>query len=265
MAENRESEGMDCDPDPNAGHDLNDAPVYGPLESRRYGHVLGINPLPGNEKLCAFNCVYCQLGWSPHTDTSGYRHATIDEIVKGMEESLPEEGLDAIVICGNGEPTRHEAFTEMIAAISETRDRLAKGVPLVCLTNGEKLLDPITNAALSRLEECAVKLDVGSYDALRRVNLPRIDFDLKELAKGIKDLGAVVQTCLFEGILSNTSDEDINSWHGALRAASPSRVDCYTISRPPASWRIHPVSPEDLTRIANDAATATGLTVRACI
>ena len=263
MVENPDPGRFDCDD--NEGHDLNDEAVYGPLESRRYGHVIGINPLPGNEKLCAFNCVYCQLGWTPHQDLKGYRHATVEEMEAGLRVILPEDGLKGIVICGNGEPTRHEAFAEMVTALRAVRDELAPDVPLICLTNGEMLLDPPINAALSLLDECAVKLDVGSYDALRRVNLPRTDVDLKELAKGICDLGAVVQTCLFEGILSNTSDEDLSAWHGALRAARPSRVDCYTISRPPATWRIHPVDSDRLVEIAQAARADTGLDVRACI
>ena len=262
MTENQDVSCFDCDD--SDGHDLNDESVYGPLESRRYGHVIGINPLPGNEKLCAFNCVYCQLGWTPHQDSKGYRHATVPEMVDGLRTKLPEEGLESIVICGNGEPTRHEAFGEMVSAICSVRDDLAPGVPVVCLTNGELLCDPPINAALGLLDECAVKLDVGSYDALRRVNLPRTDVDLKELAKGIRDLGAVVQTCLFDGILSNISEDDQKAWHGALRAAQPSRVDCYTISRPPATWRIHPVTEDQLVEIARAAREATDLDVRAC-
>ena len=38
--------------------------VYGPLVSRRLGCSLGINLLGSGEKLCSFNCRYCQCGWT---------------------------------------------------------------------------------------------------------------------------------------------------------------------------------------------------------
>ena len=38
--------------------------IYGPVRSRRLGQSLGINLLPEHYKLCSFNCVYCQYGWT---------------------------------------------------------------------------------------------------------------------------------------------------------------------------------------------------------
>jgi len=38
--------------------------IYGPVNSRRLGRSLGINLLPTDYKLCTFNCLYCQYGWT---------------------------------------------------------------------------------------------------------------------------------------------------------------------------------------------------------
>ena len=38
--------------------------IYGPVPSRRLGQSLGINLLPTEHKLCSFNCLYCQYGWT---------------------------------------------------------------------------------------------------------------------------------------------------------------------------------------------------------
>jgi wyosine [tRNA(Phe)-imidazoG37] synthetase (radical SAM superfamily) len=38
--------------------------VFGPVKSRRLGVSLGINLLPGNIKICNFNCIYCECGWT---------------------------------------------------------------------------------------------------------------------------------------------------------------------------------------------------------
>ena len=36
--------------------------VFGPLPSRRLGQSLGVDPLPLKNKVCNWNCIYCQLG-----------------------------------------------------------------------------------------------------------------------------------------------------------------------------------------------------------
>ena len=44
--------------------------VYGPVHSRRLGLSLGINVLPRHQKVCTFNCSYCQYGWTRNGATS---------------------------------------------------------------------------------------------------------------------------------------------------------------------------------------------------
>ena len=38
------------------------SPVFGPVQSRRFGVSLGINLLPADGKICSFDCVYCECG-----------------------------------------------------------------------------------------------------------------------------------------------------------------------------------------------------------
>ena len=38
--------------------------VFGPINSRRFGISLGINLLPLKNKVCNFNCIYCECGWT---------------------------------------------------------------------------------------------------------------------------------------------------------------------------------------------------------
>lgn len=44
---------------------LFDSIVFGPVHSRRLGVSLGINLLPVTRKVCSFNCIYCECGWTP--------------------------------------------------------------------------------------------------------------------------------------------------------------------------------------------------------
>ena len=40
---------------------LFDKVIFGPIRSRRLGLSLGVNLLPLNDKLCNFDCIYCEL------------------------------------------------------------------------------------------------------------------------------------------------------------------------------------------------------------
>ena len=106
--------------------DLQDSVVYGPIHSRRLGHSLGINLLPLSWKLCDFDCVYCQYGWTPQTPGRekikrvGELEPLIEEAFKGFREA--HETIDCITLAGNGEPALHPDFMEIIRATKRLRD-----------------------------------------------------------------------------------------------------------------------------------------------
>ena len=43
---------------------LYDQVIFGPVHSRRLGLSLGVNLLPLDNKLCSFDCIYCECGWA---------------------------------------------------------------------------------------------------------------------------------------------------------------------------------------------------------
>ena len=36
--------------------------IYGPVPSWRLGSSLGIDPISRDDKMCSFDCIYCQIG-----------------------------------------------------------------------------------------------------------------------------------------------------------------------------------------------------------
>src|ERR1700733_9106824 len=47
--------------------DVNFIPMgitYGPFQSRRLGSSLGVNLLGSSQKICSFDCKYCELGFT---------------------------------------------------------------------------------------------------------------------------------------------------------------------------------------------------------
>ena len=98
---------------------LFDKIVFGPVHSRRLGLSLGINLLPVTKKYCNFNCIYCECGWSNiHKITLADlpTRAQIREALDSKLQSMQKEGRfpDVITYAGNGEPTMHPDFAEII-------------------------------------------------------------------------------------------------------------------------------------------------------
>ncbi|HQQ21339.1 MAG TPA: radical SAM protein, partial [Bacteroidales bacterium] len=86
--------------------------AFGPIRSRRLGSSLGINLLPIVKKICSFDCVYCECGWTLDSsmDTSGFfsleevNQAIESKLIQCQQDNIP---IDSITFSGNGEPTLH--------------------------------------------------------------------------------------------------------------------------------------------------------------
>ena len=63
------------------------SPIFGPIKSRRLGVSLGINLLPGDGKVCTFDCIYCECGFNadrrPHS-----KLPTRQEVTEALEAKL---------------------------------------------------------------------------------------------------------------------------------------------------------------------------------
>ncbi len=112
--------------------------IYGPVASRRLGRSLGINLLPANCKLCSFDCVYCHYGRtqakSLHPEEDAF--PSVQEVLNAVEAAL-QGGLDFdyLTFSGNGEPTLHPNFAEIVFEVRILRDRLRPQVKLAVLSN----------------------------------------------------------------------------------------------------------------------------------
>lgn len=235
------------------GHELVRDTVYGPVKSRRYGNTFGINLLPSKEKICSFNCIYCQLGWTKdRSPTQNSLLPTIDEIKKELEKALlaHKENIHknkfSLVISGNGEPTLHPNFEKIIETIVEQRNTLAPETDIICFTNGSRLHDPRILAALNKLDECCVKMD-PSHD---KTNLPKKEYCLESVSASTRNLNnLVIQSCIFGGKAGNDSTESINNWLTLFTGLNPKRIDLYTVSRKTPDTSLIPVTEEKLNNI----------------
>ena len=112
-----------------------DGVVYGPVHSRRLGLSLGINLLPTENKVCSFECVYCECGFTKKGVSAKFPSLQkVEEEMTNCFRSLHAEGkhLDVITFAGNGEPTPRAAppgFPHTVLPVLQPRHNLRTTVP----------------------------------------------------------------------------------------------------------------------------------------
>ncbi len=242
---------------------LQTAAVYGPVRSRRFGVSLGINLLPPRQKVCNFDCVYCQYGRMPSVE--GAMFPTVREVVSEAAARLAEarigrQEFDWMMIAGNGEPTLHPKFPEMVDALVSLRDRMMPSLAIGILSNASTCRQPVVRAALAQLDGRYMKLDAGTEPLFGAVNRPT---DAAEWERSVEGLRAMkdleLQSMFFEGEPQNTDPACVDDWIDAVKKIGPNTVQIYTIDRPPADPRVRPASRETLDRIADRLFERTGI------
>lgn len=129
--------------------------IYGPVDSRRLGRSLGINLLPTGYKLCAFDCIYCQYGRTKVLTAKAEEHPfpTVEVVLRKVEEALRQvPDLNYLTFSGNGEPTLHPYFVELVKDVIHLRDKLRPEVKSAILSNSALVGREEVREALVRLD-----------------------------------------------------------------------------------------------------------------
>ncbi len=240
---------------------LSDDILYGPIPTRRTGLSLGVNLLPPGVKLCSFNCVYCQCGWSTtrpaDAGPKGLAYPAIDRIAARTEEGFRDLAArnvfpDTITLSGNGEPTLHPDFDRAVEAILAARDRHLPKARANVLSNGTELHRPGVVRGLNRLDERHLKLDAGDAATQRRIDIPLVDFDLDAYVARLRELKDVVLQAFFcRGTVDNTGEAAVAAWLARVEAVRPLRVDLMSLDRIPAAEGLARAPQEILEAIAD--------------
>lgn len=238
------------------------SPIFGPIKSRRLGESLGINLLPLDGKICSFDCIYCECGLNKQTRTRTDL-ADRDFLKKKLEERILElkqkgKPLDAITFAGNGEPTAHPFFPEILDDVIEIRNRLVPEVKICILTNATNILKLRIFSALLKADLSLLKLDTVSEDYIKRIDRPNAHYDLSRILEVMNSFGGkcAIQTMFMKGewegkSVDNTTDEYVLPWLEAIAQIKPQLVTVYTLDRDTPCPTLKKAEPETLRRIAN--------------
>lgn len=214
------------------------SPIFGPVHSRRLGTSLGINLLPGDGKVCTFDCIYCECGFNAdHRPTQ--KMPTREEVIRALEQKLQDmqkngPAPDVLTFAGNGEPTLNPAFPEIIDDTLCLRDRYFPQAKVSVLSNSTKILKPEVHAALMRVDNNILKLDTVSTTYINKVDRPTGHYDVRQVIEGLKAFGGhvIIQTMFMKGPhVDNTGAEYVEPWLEAVKYITPQQVMIYTIDR----------------------------------
>jgi len=243
---------------------LFDKIIFGPVKSRRLGISLGINLLPAARKICNFNCIYCECGWTMSSVVQNEPLPSRREVYEALEQRLSEmkqrkQAIDVITYAGNGEPTLHPEFPGIIEDSVKLRDKYFPKAKIAVLSNSSSIKKPGIREALLKVDSNILKLDSAFELTVKIHNQPRVNFKIEELIENLRQFKGrlIIQTLFVRGkfkdrVIDNTTPEEIEAWLEALKRIRPSEVMIYTISRDtPVEGQLEKVPLQELKRIAN--------------
>ncbi len=257
-----------------------------PVISRRSGGLsIGLNLNP--DKVCNFDCIYCQVDRVRQSET---RFVETDQLLTELESLLelatsgrlyetprfrttpePLRRLNDIAFSGDGEPTTYRNFDEIVASVADTKRRFGLDkTKLVLITNASMFHRPAVERGLAILDanqgEIWAKLDAGTEDYYALVERTKIPF-----ARVLANItaAAAVRPLVIQALFMQIHGEpppaeeidafcdrllEITSGGGQLKL-----VQIYTVARQPAESYVTPLSNSAVDTIVARVRERTGL------
>ena len=245
------------------------SPIFGPVHSRRLGISLGINLLPADGKVCSFNCVYCECGFNEdHRPTLPF--PTREEVASRLEQKLQtmvSEGQlpDVLTFAGNGEPTCHPHFAEIIDDTIRLRDQYCPLAKVSVLSNSTMIHRQQVYDALMRVDNNILKLDTIDPLYINKVDRPNGTYDVNQIIERMKAFNGhlIIQTMFMRGeykgeSVDNTGEDYVAPWLEAVKKIKPQQVMIYTIDRETPAHHLQKASREQLD-VIRDRVIAAGI------
>lgn len=233
--------------------------IFGPIKSRRLGISLGINLLPQNGKICSFDCIYCECGLNKdgREDTQMPTRQQVKEKLEATLKAYKQadgEPIDTFTFAGNGEPTLHPHFAEIVLDVQKLRNSYYPDAKISVLTNAWQLDKPAVLDGLRLVDNAILKLDSAVPQTLLAMNRPvSPTFSMENLVEQLASFQGrcIIQTMFLRGAgVDNTTPTEIAAWLGALKRIQPSLVQLYSINRKVPIEGLEHVSEEELKTIA---------------
>ena len=254
------------------------SPIFGPIHSRRLGISLGINLQPADGKVCTFDCIYCECGFNKdHRPTlpRPSRELVAQKLEEQLQKMVADKQLpDVLTFAGNGEPTAHPHFAEIIDDTIRLRNQYCPHAKVCVLSNSTMIHRPEVHDALMKVDDNILKLDTVDPTYINKVDRPTGTYDVNNIIEGMKTFEGhiIIQTMFMRGAMQrtdgngqvttesvdNTGEEFVGPWLEAVKAIRPQQVMVYTIDRETPAQGLEKASREQLDAI-RDRVIAAGI------
>jgi len=218
--------------------------IYGPVPSWRLGSSLGIDLLSQEEKICNFDCVYCQLGATKEYTLKRKTYVPVEEVIEELG-ALPDANIDYITFSGRGEPCLAANLGAAIKAV-----KLIRKEPVAVLTNSSLMALEQVRKELVLADLVVAKLDACSLESLRDINRPATGVEFNAILDGIKNFRKehkgklALQTMFIDG-----NKNEVGRFIQMTNYIRPDEVQINTPLRPSP---VKPLAKEGIFRIKDD-------------
>ena len=236
--------------------------AFGPVHSRRLGSSLGINVSPTTVKICSFDCIYCECGWTLEKNIDPKQFFPVEEIMAAIEAKLSQcrdagTPIDSITFSGNGEPTLHPNFNQIIDNLIVLRNKYFSKTSITCLSNATQLANKEVLKSLKKIENPVLKLDAVTEPLFQLINKPTVSVSVAEIIKQLQPLhGAfVLQTLFLKGDIdgqyfNNAVEPHLSLWLEVVQQLHPKKVMIYSLDRSTPAQALEKIPFEMLEEIA---------------
>jgi wyosine [tRNA(Phe)-imidazoG37] synthetase (radical SAM superfamily) len=259
--------------------------VYPVVSRRAHGLSVGVNLNP--DKVCNFDCIYCQVDRSRQSETTFVEMpsllAELDQML-GLVASgqiyqserfrdVPAElrRLNDIAFSGDGEPTTYRNFDQIIADCAEIKRRHGLAdVKMVLITNASMFHREHVKRGLEILDanngEIWAKLEAGTEDYFKLIERTPIPFQqiLDNITAAAKIRPVVIQA-LFMRVHGEpppiAEQEAFCDRLNEITAAGGriNLVQIYTVARQPAESFVGPLTNTEVDALTELVRRRTGL------
>jgi wyosine [tRNA(Phe)-imidazoG37] synthetase (radical SAM superfamily) len=216
--------------------------IYGPVFSWRLGISLGIDPISQKDKICSFDCVYCQLGKTKKLSVQRKIYIPEKDLLAEIN-SLPAINIDYLTFSGRGEPTLAKNLGKMIKAIRKTRKE-----KIAVITNSSLLSQKDVAQDLLAVDFVLAKLDAYDQQSLKKINRPLPALNFQKILQGIKQFRSVYSKKLALQIMF--TKDNVKHAHKIAQLTREVNPDEIQLNTPLRRCRVKPLSKKELQNIS---------------
>ncbi|EFK95518.1 conserved hypothetical protein [sediment metagenome] len=164
---------------------------------------------------------------------------------------------DVITFAGNGEPTMHPQFEEIIRDTIRLRNKLCPTAGIAVLCNSTLIHKKKVAQALAMVDQNILKLDTISNRTFNILNKPAPGIKLEKIISSLISFKGrvIIQTMFVRGkyknqVVDNSTNEEIEGLIDAYRKIRPESIMIYTYERDTAAEGLEKLSFKELDLIA---------------